>query len=712
MLYDRIIDVTLYRRAKRVESLHKVMSPKGYTESVVNGQRIMTKIGKDSEFTTLTYDKREVPPAVEGHMKETTAVTSRIDFYEGKTHYIYAGTKTMSDGTYKDIYREIRARGPVYTYRTLDEMKQGVKPNGRMLETGDRCRVIQDGTEWNVVVQGSEDALLTETMVEVDPITLHIPCTDYSCKPDVTLSINLLPGQNCYGATLKIKNLNLGLINIRTWDKMIITAGYREGAKSTFTCPIFASYIESPNPDGVVVFEGLTVGSTESVLTDHLVELKFVQDKMPLRDLIRQVADGIIDGIEVRNSVSDDIMGREITIEKRTVYAQNGMAVLNWLRDVTSDFVDTITMGQSSVYLQLVGSTLTVMIIDGPSKTPELTQNIVSLDAVSGASFSGTALTVTAPWNPALQPGDLFYMPPNFINGSRLPNALSTRDYRNDDNLYRAITINLEFGTYGTTNRMSVLAVPAQWAGEMPEAISTDMDSELYQDAISEWKKRSKEETLEVTIGKEGKTEVADQRAKTQPSKKQEEKLFEDYNNILGMWDTWVTISTKEGSNLTCMSKVAEYYLQLLSGGPRLERGKMGNNREASYYETDADLKTLGVPQAIVHQQKTGIGAISIWIPLITLATYWQRDWDIKHGIPHNWSKIIIEDIHSVEANTLLKVPAFPSGSWRSNRARLSVFINIWRDFYKIYKDDPRSQLYKTAWKAMYYYLGGEGELD
>lgn len=710
ILYDRIIDITLYRRAKQIEALHAIHKPNNYYETTVNGKKVLRSYGKEDTVTTYnTYDVRQ-QPGQEGDTSTQASVTSVIEFYEGDRRQVYAGIKRLADGTIKDIYKVIKATGPTYTYRTMDEMKQGVKPNGRLLETGDRCRVIQNNTLWNVYVVGSEKSLLTEETIEADAITLQIPCTREFLKPDVSFSIKLLPGQNCYGATLKVRNLNLGTIDIRSWDKMIVTAGYRHGAKATFTCPIFTSYIESPNPDGVTVFEGLTIGSAENSFTDHLVTLHFLQEEMTLKELIEGVAQGIMDNISVANTVDDDIMNRIITLEKRTVYAQNGIAVLNWLRDTVNSFVNTITKGQSTTFLQLAGRTLTVMIINGPSAPVKLLKNIISLDSVRGASFSGTALTITAPWNPALNPGDLFFMPPEFINGSMLPNMLSLKDYRNEKNLYRAITINVDFATVEDANQMTVLAVPAQWAGELPDELATNIGDTEYAAAVEEWYKQDK--TREYDIGKKEPEEAKNLRSKTKAKTPEEQvkELFENNSNIIGKWDAWESMSLKSVPYVNCLSMASQYYIYEFSGGPKLERGRVGNQHEGCYKETDQWLKEQNLKKAIEHQQDKGIGALSLWIPLIALGTYWKKDYDDKNNKHNDWATVDTKNLNFLDFHSgySLYIPAFPTDGWRDSRSRLTAFRNIWKEFYEVYKEGwPDLEGYTIQWLAMYYYLGG-----
>ena len=704
ILYDRDISVTFYRKSKKVETLYKTISPGIYSEQTVNGRTVLSTVSA-KKMKAVTYDPRQQNEYMVGEGEEPPLRrTGLIEFFQGDYRDVFIGTVRNASGAYEDQYKRIRARGSVYTFRTEEDMLHGVRPDGTPFQTGDKIRIVENGARWNVYVEGSTSAAYTESTITVPAQVIELNNTTNGLKPDITLSINLLPNQNCYGATLRIKNFNLDPIDIRSWDKMVITAGYRTGKKVIYNCPIFSSYIESPNPDGVTVFEGLTVGSAEDVLTDKYLVIDFVQEEMTLERLIRDVAKGISDSIEVELSLGKVYTQQMLKVTKQRVYAQNGMAVLNWLQTFVSEYVAAATGNETTVLTQLIDGKLSVIAINGVNEKATVMDNVVNLDMVTSASFAGTALTAIAPWNPALRPGDLFYMPPQFINGSKLPNSISTSDYRNDENLYRALTISVEFASVDETNKMTILAVPAQWAGRLPDDRVTEMPADIYGEIVTEIYQRTNEP---IEVGDPDKEEVNKLR-----DAKQIEKTGVDFidnsETILTLWTNWTTLKQEEYTG-SCISMIARYYLYLMPGGPSLVEGK-GNGRERSYYEEKKWLTDNDLDKAVTYFQNTGISAQQLWWPLITAATYWRRKKDTDEGVSHNWTKIYLDNPNFIEAGKSVYIPNFPGGTWRNSRSQLAKLKDIWKDAYKSYKD-LYGDLCKV-WRAMYYYLGGTDELN
>ena len=704
VLYDKEINVTLYRRQKTVPALYKTCVVDSYATREVKGKKMLR--------LAQTYSELQLPGTVDAAKDLNSTDGAAIEFYEGSKIVLYEGEQETAPGVFVSKYKEIRAAGPTFKYRTLDDMKRGLRPDGSMLHTGDRILITEDNSKWCVNVRGGMTdvkQLYTEVEYTVPSSVMRIGTPNSGMKPDISLSINLLPNQNCYGAVVRIKNLNTDALDIRTWDKMVIEAGYK-GTKVFYTCPIFTSYQESPNPDGVTVFEGVTVGVAEDVLTDRQVEIQFNESEMYLEPFIRQVAKGITENIKVTIAIAPELSGHnypdapKIQLPKQKVYAQNGVAVLNWLQTIVSEFIQYVTQGTTSVFVQFVDGELTVLPINGPATTPFSTESIINLDMVSSARYNGTALTVIAPWNPRLRPGDLFYMPPQFIYGSRLPNAISPLDYRNEKNLYRCLTMSVEFATVAKTNKMTVLAVPAQWAGELPKTLTTDMPADIFSTLLTE--QEGHKDIIQV--GSIDKSEVRASSNAEQPAKT-ESQMIDNNQSILSKWGTWTSLTQSDQTG-NCISAVAHYYMYKYGSGPKLQLDEKGHNRQASYYEDKDWLKEQGLDKAIYRFQTSGIRADILWWPLITIGTYWKRYIDNKAHASHNWTKIDPKNPNLIHAGYSLYVPVFPSGDWRSMRTQLSTIKDIWKQAYLDYKDLYPSEC--KAWRAMYYYLGGTDEFN
>lgn len=708
ILYDKIIDVTLYRPPHTIEATYTTQVVSGYSETVLNGEKLL-------------YSAQE-PSEGDRNLGGTSPSSAHIAFYPEGTYKIFAGYNKLADDSEEAVYLALKYSGRTWKVDTIEQMKSGFAKEGVIFSTGDRIRVKEDGTTWLAVTKMNFGGDIEGVTKEIDTLTepaetLSIKCTDAGLKPDMALSMNLLPGQNCYGAVLKIRNLNLDSIDIRQWTRMIITAGYRTGATAQYTCPIFTSYIEAPNPDGITTFECISTGTAEDALNNQPIEIKFHKSKMDLDTFIHEVAPAISPSVRPVIAIADEITKANsdksnlISIEEQVVYAQNGLAVLNWLQTTVSKFVEELTRNKdtgeyTSVFMQLVGNDLEVIALNGPNKMPERIQRVVNLDMVTGATYNGTALTVEAPWNPALQPGGLFYMPPEFINGSKLPNVLSDKDYRNEDNLYRALTISISFASVEGTNKMTILAVPAQWAGELPSDRVTDMRGDLFAASLAAG-------SLAVDPGRQidvGATSSRDIATVNSINKQDatNKSMFDEYDRIITMWGgdgQWISekVSLAKGS---CLSTIIEYYLFDSARGPHLITGK-GNANQSAYWKSKASFEDEGNQLAVTFFQDAGCKANVVWWPLVVVGTYWKKKIDDKAGADNNWDSISITNPNLIHENAYLFIPIFTQ--WDQMISKLKELKNIWKFAYQEYKE-----LYPNlcrTWRAMYYYLGGTGEL-
>lgn len=704
LLYDKIIDVTLYRPPHTTKATYTTQVVQGYKETVLDGRKLLYSAQESSEG-----DKS---------LSGTSPTSASIAFYESGITKVFTGYKGEGSDNVKAVYKKIKYSGKTFKVDTIEQMKTGFAPDGTLFNTGDRIRVKENGTTWTVFTrwdfQGKElETVKKEESIEEPAETLYIECTKAGLKPDMSLSINLLPGQNCYGAVLKIRNLNLDSVNIRQWSRMTIKAGYRTGATAQYTCPIFSSYIEAPNPDGITTFEGITVGTAEDALNNQPIEIMFHESEMDLDTLIHEIAPAISPSLAVSIAIGDEIAKANekrdnlISITEQTVYAQNGMAVLNWLQTTVSKFVETLTRDKdtgayTSVFMQIVDGTLEVIALNGPNKMPERVQQVINLDMVTGATFNGTALTVDAPWNPALQPGGLFYMPPEFIYGSKLPNMLPTEDYRNEDNLYRALTMSVSFASVENVNKMTVLAVPAQWAGELPNNRTTSMRGDLFAAAMATGAPAA-ERSIEVGDTGNRKASTVNNISKQDVTNKN---MFDKFSDINATWGSWIAekIDVTKGY---CLSDIIEYYLFYSDNGPHLVSGK-GEDKESAYWRSEEDFKDENNQKALQFFQDAGCKANVVWWPLVIVGTYWKKKIDDREKASNNWDNVKPDNPDLIHENKSLYMPVF--GTWSGMELKLKKIKDIWKYAYQEY-GKKKPDLCKI-WRAMYYYLGGTDELD
>lgn len=687
ILYDKEISVTFYRTTHQMPTIFRTYRTDVYSD------------------VTLENGKRKLTSADEQN------TGSHTEFFEGE--YIYDTEEYYKldeliqhpdSPQLTSTFKRYKGRGRVYNVLTEEQMRQGLRPDGSPYKTGDRVRIMETGQLWTVrVIGGSPESNLTSEVVTVPAASLTLDCNKYGIKPNIVFAIKLLPNQNCYQAVLKICNFNLNMPELRSWETMVITAGYRTGKVVHYTCPIFSTYIESANPDGVTVFEGLTIGRAEDILTRQSLQISFLNTQIRLEDFIRQIADGISEGLNVTITLPQEWLDKIITIDKeRVCYAENGMAVLSWLQRTVTSFIKTISNGESSGLVYMNEDGLHVLCINGPNAIPVNKESIINLDMVTGAVFNGTALTVTAPWNPALKPGDLFYMPPNFINGSRLFNEIPPSMYRNDQNLYRSITIDVEFATVQATNKMTVLAIPAQYTERTDIHDSTDMTDDTFSRTLG---KSLQEDVREIKVGTQ--TKKASDINNIHDAPETNVKLIDNNRNIYDIWGQWKEVkhSIAWGS---CLTQIANYYLTKWENGPLLANDK-GTGKVRDYFYSYDELRKMNLPMAAKHVQNSGCLGYLIWFPLIAVGTFWRKYVADSNGEPNSYTAINLTNLDYVQENKYVVIPEF-TGTWKEQEDKLKQMKDVWKYAYLEYR--LKYPGYANCWRAMYYYLGGEENLD
>lgn len=407
-----------------------------------------------------------------------------IDVELTSAEYNKVITVTQSDGTLLRYYQVKTSSwtGRLWYYDAnnkgdMDKFYRGLSRTGEFLKGGDRIKVYSSGLP-SIYYNVSLIPLSDENQVTVKS-TIHIKCPSTGIKPDISFSINMLPSGNCYKADLRIRNFNIKSIDIRKWNIMTVTVGYAGGYTETFKCPIYTSYIESPNPDGITVFEGLVVGTYGAGISQNSFKVRLLGSHTCVGKLIQEIANAL--DLKNKNCLIGTISGDERTgVPIYTGYnaipiklnggdvaiAENGMALLNWTRDVVNKTVSFMGNPPIHISMQVIGKELVTCAVDGPNEQPVDLSTVLNLNTVFSARFTGPSLTVEAPYNPKLQPGDIFGMSPKFIDGSQLPNSMDASLYTNERNYYRVLTMSLSFSTVGDTNRMSVLAIPLQYVSE------------------------------------------------------------------------------------------------------------------------------------------------------------------------------------------------------------------------------------------------------
>lgn len=465
------------------------------------------------------------------------------------------------------------------------------------------------------------DRIIDIDLVKKNGRKISIKCKSEGIKPDISFSIVLLPKEKCFQAAVSIRNLNLP--DIRDYVKMGIKAGYRgvsltePGSTISFDMPIFSSYHETPNPDGITTFNGLVVGDITGFISDNPVDIK-VNSSVPLDELITEVVKVASHGQLKPYNWLDKSLKYTPPAGGFTNQFDTGYGALMWLQTVVFEYGKYIL--HSPTFLTIWNNKVNVFTLDKNKMDEKLLgkYNIVNLNAVTNASFTGPALSVVAPWDPRVIPGSIIKMKPSYYKGLYLPNILPESDFSPISNLYYVLREEVKFSTIGSTNQMNLFAVPVD------KVIKDDNNLVYKEEEIPEGKmvdlmKTYIEQHSDVRLLVElGKTEG--NKSATVPS---------------GMTDFW------SAADDTFQS--FGHHDDVLSGGDGWSNKAflwyggtwhVSRDKLIQKYGKDTYLKICkdsNVPDITVTKKTINIQMTYFW-PLIPLATYWKYKVDGYKG--------------------------------------------------------------------------------
>lgn len=320
---------------------------------------------------------------------------------------------------------------------------------------------------------------------EVNEYEINIPAVEHGgLKPDITFSASLLPGEMFHEVTLTIKNYKMPF-DIRQYTRMEITAGYRKQNNDgvqfdevlirRFPIEIFYSYNLTPAPDSVTVFKGVIVSSfTDNSIEDYFsmnndYELEFFRD-VTVDEYIHfavQLINTKGYNIAVRDNIPDDVKNFVMNTgpDNNDMYGKTFkfVSVPDILISITNMLEAAYdNIGQKGSFdVHISDGILTIFCTDGFYSEDEV---VINLDCISSATLNAGIMNVTAPWYPPLIPGAIIHVERTYIDGSDLPNVIDVDELMGIDNLYRVLTMDVEFSSIGTTNAMKITAIPLRYA--------------------------------------------------------------------------------------------------------------------------------------------------------------------------------------------------------------------------------------------------------
>lgn len=639
ILYDKIIDVTLIRTIPN----RQVFIVLGISNEDSNT--------KDTSISNYTIANNNI---VIYHGQE------HIQYYE-KNGIISAKTKVIAGPTLPVTYKEGWWADETFVKKLNNILKQ---------ETSCFINVNNNGTVSKYHAEYlKEDALNTRNYMVTNSI--RIPCMEGGIKPSISFSTNMIPGSNCYKLVLKIFNLNLD-IDIREITRVEVSAGYRtrNNYMQTFSCPVFSSYIESPNPDGVTVFNCLSVGRTEAFIKSKPVELNYLGGTITIATFLEAVARGL--GLRIYDYLIDEYKNIQLNMGKMGTYAENGTAVVNWAREIVQSSIAATEVGSMKnmdaprksypyVMVQVVPDGLVVYALNRRNSDEfKGSTSVIGLDAVAGATFNGVALSVKSLWNPHMAPGSLFRMQPNIINGVNLPNLMGNETYGNSekfDYIYRCITMSMEFSTNGPENAMDILAIPVQYTeGDVGEYEENKATIEDFASALSS--EYMKESGFQINFGS-----AEDKQVTTTPAWERTLDFVTSMNkmfsiDISSVFPKVVEYEVKKGDTLATIAKTWFN----TSGAP--------DGETYCSFEVEISENTVTKLPSNIPYSGPVIGKSRLW-PIIAVLTYryWIKYSDSKSSYNRFNDKDHLKKTNLIEKGKYVIIPKI-NGIEQLNRCK------------------------------------------
>jgi len=320
---------------------------------------------------------------------------------------------------------------------------------------------------------------------EVNEYEINIPAVEHGgLKPDITFSASLLPGEMFHEVTLTLKNYKMPF-DIRQYTRMEITAGYRKQNNDgvqfdevlirRFPIEIFYSYNLTPAPDSVTVFKGVIVSSfTDNSIEDYFsmnndYELVFYRD-VTVDEYIQLVVQ-LINTKGYNIAVKDNIPDEAKNLVMNTGPDGNDMYGKTFKFSSVPDIIRSIVSMLEAAYdnlgkkgsfnVHISDGILVIFCTDGFYTTDE---PVVELDCISSAVLNAGIMNVTAPWYPPLIPGGIIHVERTYIDGSDLPNVIDVDELMGIDNLYRVLTMEIDFSSIGGMNSMKITSIPLRYA--------------------------------------------------------------------------------------------------------------------------------------------------------------------------------------------------------------------------------------------------------
>lgn len=508
-------------------------------------------------------------------------------------------------------------------------------------------------------------------------VSIHTPST--GLKPDISVSLNVIPSNNVTNMTVTIKNMIIDF-DISKAYYMQVAMGYETCGVNVYESIIFRSYQATPNPDGTFVFEGVVVGDTTGyqndigIVEDDPFTLQFNEcGTMTPYEFIHYILNGeyLSDRKTKKGkkpkymfeiSVDNDKLKNDLMSYKNTIIINNNtkgfatpLSRAVYAKQVLTNFAEA-----NDIPLVVVLNGNKFIIKSVASDATAVPDTAIDIIGYTSASYNGALLSLTMPYYPAINAGSLLRCDASFVSQAGPPNENGNDVLKKNYSwsLYRVMMYSVNFSTVGE-NMMSISAFPIADAGRV-EAAKDDKN-------MSEFNRHKQSESqswLQYIINKEYRTK-------------------DNKGNII-VGDNAIDDKVVAAKKAAIMSGAS-----LANSGFYVEYTPIGNFSTILFIsEYYSDYFVYGEPYP---GDKALICSMQYMFPLVFAATWCMEKKDKSISKSSSSFPISFGDGHLV----------FPTVSSMSS----SVYINsILQDFIDIYSEHNENGIYDdyiNVWEIM-----------
>lgn len=287
--------------------------------------------------------------------------------------------------------------------------------------------------------------------IQLPKKTIITPSSGF--KPSINLSGMIIANSFFCNIELRIKNAFIDF-DYAPYNSVSIDAGYAgDLIYSGISGQITQAYIETPGPDGVVVF---MVQITYNGLFDYNIDFEFIAPGS-VSTLLNKYVNDMNDVLRTKNiNFKYEI---SIPVELGIIPVQTNVQKSGSLSEVLTNIIEDYTQS----FWSINGNSIVVFSLKFPS-----TKNLFEINRVTGTprSTSPGHISFTSPWIPNIRPGDFVHIDPIYLKTSfGTFQSIKNKGDNSEEKLnyspgyFSVYSISFEFDTVEPINTMIVDAL-------------------------------------------------------------------------------------------------------------------------------------------------------------------------------------------------------------------------------------------------------------